>query len=636
MLKLSLQRMASLWLLCLLGGIANAQDVTATWNFSDSATVANVVAASTTTDPITVKAIEDNGILLTVEANGNTITKKPKSIVTEDGVVFKVPVQSNKDTVYVTGVDTTFNYSIAGTDVLTAYTKYKVTDTDVTNGFVEIVNHGGGLLSIIVLQKEKPKPLDPPALDSLTINGTKYAASQLFGKVYEGTLELNFTDRMISAENPITVTAKTGMVNVITYTGDDTKCTVVIEMSNGDKEVKYTLNMTQKPSARLIYYDSDGETVLGESRREIGKIIDHFDISFDAVTVEEGYKMRGWYHEPDGGLKYTVGETVNADIKLYAITTVIEEASISAVYNFNLTDIFFDPANHEAFNPKGEGFYWYDDVHGWAFKNDNQIDLLVGPRATISIKLCQENKNDTILIKSETGDTLTILNTKTEVDGDYVNYTYNGEAGTISLIMKTASEIKIHGIRILNTAEANYINVGNWYIVNPNDSKSFLDVIDIANILNATKSAERLYIFLPKGTYDLGEAVETTISGYNISIIGQSADRTIIVTIPDYLDEGLGMSDLLKNTSTDLYLQDLTLKNALEYYESGSVGSGAVFNDLGNHTVGKNVRMLSYENTYYSMNNRSQSYWEDCDIHGTIDFICGGGDIRFYNSTLSL
>ena len=213
MLKLSLQRMASLWLLCFLGGIANAQDVTATWNFSDSATVANVVAASTTTEPIAVKAIQDNGILLTVEANGNTITKKPKSIVTEDGVVFKVPVQSNKDTVYVTGVDTTFNYSIGGTDALTAYTKYKATETDVTNGFVEIVNHGGGLLSIIVLQKEKPKPLDPPALDSLIINGTKYAASQLFGKVYEGTLELNFADKMISSDNPITVTAKIGMVN---------------------------------------------------------------------------------------------------------------------------------------------------------------------------------------------------------------------------------------------------------------------------------------------------------------------------------------------------------------------------------------------------------------------------------------
>ena len=636
MLKLSLQRIASLWLLCLLGGFAKAQDMTATWSFKDSAVVANIIAASNTTDAITVRAIEDNGILLTVEANGNAITKKKNSIVTEDGVAFKVPVQSNKDTVYVTGVDTTFAYSIAGTDAKTAFTKYQAKDADVTNGFVEIVNHGGGLLSIMVLQKEKPKPLDPPALDSLIINGTKYAASQLFGKVYEGKLELNFTERMISVDNPIKVIAKTGMVDGITYTGDDTKCTVVIKMSNGEQDINYTLNITQKPSAKLTYYDSDGITVLGEARREIGKTIDQFDISFDAVTVNEGYKMRGWYHEPDGGLKYTVGETVNADMKLYAITTIIEEASMSAVYNFDLTNIFFDPANHEAFNPKGEGFQWSDDVHGWSFKNDNQIDLLVGPRATISLKLCQENKNDTILIKSETGDTLTILHAKTEEDGEYVNYTYNGEAGTISLIMKTASEIKIHGLRILNTAESNYTNVGNWYIVSPGDSKSLLDVIDIANILNTTKNSERLYVFLPKGTYDLGETVETTISGYNISIIGQSADSTIVVTTPDYLEEGLGTSDLLKNTSTNLYLQDLTLKNALEYYESGSVGAGAVFNDLGNHTVGKNVRMLSYENTYYSMNNRSQSYWEDCDIHGTVDFICGGGDIRFYNSTLSM
>jgi hypothetical protein len=46
--------------------------------------------------------------------------------------------------------------------------------------------------------------------------------------------------------------------------------------------------------------------------------------------------------------------------------------------------------------------------------------------------------------------------------------------------------------------------------------------------------------------------------------------------------------------------------------------------------------MLSHENTYYCMNNRAQSYWEDCDIHGVFDFICGGGDIRIQNSTLSL
>lgn len=31
-----------------------------------------------------------------------------------------------------------------------------------------------------------------------------------------------------------------------------------------------------------------------------------------------------------------------------------------------------------------------------------------------------------------------------------------------------------------------------------------------------------------------------------------------------------------------------------------------------------------------------QSYFEDCDIHGTVDFICGGGDVRFQNTQLTL
>lgn len=633
MLKLSLQRTACLWLLCLLTGFVKAQDVTATWNFQDEETISQLIAASESTESDTIKI---NGIDFIIEANGNKIEAAQSGIKTDDGVTFKVQVESNLDIVTVNGGED-FAYTIGDMAAVEANTNYSPTETDVNNGYVMIVNNGGSLLSISAVQKEKPKPLDPPALDALTINGTKYAVETLFGQTYEAELVIDFDDVMVSASNPVTAIAKTGAIESITYDGDDTKCTVIITMSSEDMQtVQYKLNIKQKPSAKLTYYDSDGITVLGESRRELGAIIDHFDVNFDAVTVEEGYKMRGWYHEPDGGLRYTIGETVNTNISLYAITTAIEETSTSAIYDFNLTDIYFDPANHEAFNPKGDGFHWFDDVHGWAFKDGNQIDLLVGPKATISIKLCQENDNDTILIKSEAGDTLSILKTDVKDDGDIVNYMYNGEGGTISLFIKTSTEVKIHGIRIINTAETNYTNIGNWFIVSPGDAKSFLEVVDLANTLNSTKNTERLYIFLPKGTYDLGDTVETTISGHNISIIGESPDSTIIVTAPNYDNEGLGTADLLKNTSTNLYLQDLTLKNAFEYYESDSQGAAASFNDLGNYTIGKNVRMLSYEGTYYSMNNRLQSYWDECDFHGTTDFICGGGDIRIFNSTLSL
>ena len=444
---------------------------------------------------------------------------------------------------------------------------------------------------------------------------------------------------MVSEKNPVTTIVKTGKVDEITYDGDDTECTVVIKMSSDDDQtVQYTLKVTQKPSAKLTYYDSDGVTILAEARREIGTTIDHFDVSDDAVTVKKGYKMRGWYHEADGGRKFTVGETVDYDISLYALATIIEEASTSAIYNYDLTDIYFDPNNHEAFNPKGEGFGWASETHGWAFKDGNQIDLLVGPRATITLKLCQENQNDTIVFMSEAGDTLTVLNATVTEDGDFLHYNYEGESDTLSLLIKTENEMKIHSIRIINTADANYVNKGNWYIVTPGDESSFLDVLELANILNSSKNAERLFIYLPNGTYDLGDAVGTTISGHNISIIGQSADNTIIVNEPDYSLEGLGSADLLLNdkVSSNLYLQDLTLKNDLDYYSANSQGAAAVLNDQGDHTIGKNVRMISHESTYYCMNNKAQSYWENCDIHGTTDFICGGGDIRFKNSTLSL
>lgn len=632
-----LQRFVTLWLLCLLAGFAKAQeaqDVTATWDFNDEAIVDQLVAASLSTEPDTIII---NGIALVVEANGNVIEETENGILTEDGVTFKVQVQSDLDVVTVIGGED-FAYTIGDKAVKKAEVSYTATTEDVENGYVTITNNGGNLLSISVVQKEAPKPLDPPALDSLTVNDIKYSAEELFGNAFKAELEIGYDDPLPSEQNPVSAQAKTGTITNIIYEGNDTRSTVIIEMSNGEQTVEYELTVTQKPSIKLTYYDTDGKTILGVGRRETGHAIEEFDVSSKAVTVKKGYKMRGWYHEPDGGLKYTVEDIVDTDINLYAIATIIEKVSTSDVYDYNLTDVFFDPDNHEAFNPKGEGFGWVSETHGWAFKDGNQIDLLVGPRATITMKLCKENQNDEIIFMSEAGDTLKVLNATVNEDGELVHYNYEGEGGTLSLLIKTAGEMKIHSMRIMNTADANYVNKGNWYIVTPGDDTSFMEVLELANMLNASKNSERIFIFIPNGTYELGDAVETTISGNNISIIGQSAENTIIVNEPDYSLEGLGTADLLINdkASSNLYLQDLTLKNDLDYYAADSQGAAAALNDLGDHTVGKNVRMLSHESTYYCMNNRAQSYWEDCDIHGTVDFICGGGDIRIQNSTLSL
>ena len=480
-----------------------------------------------------------------------------------------------------------------------------------------------------------------PVLATITVNGTEFTAEKVFDDAYEATMELSKKVPMVSAENPITATAKKGEVLPLLYNNEDTRCTVVIPMTYGETEVSYSLTFVQKPDYKLSYIDTDKKTVLGEFVREKDETIGQFDVDYATATAPEGMKVRGWFTKTAGGVKYTADDVVTGNVNLYAVATEIETASTYKKYTFDLTDKLFDPADHEAFNPSGS-YYWHDNQHGWAFKADenNKIDLLVGPKATVSVTLCRYGSADDIQILDANGQQIGTLPgvNKEEADGEIVAFNYEGEGGTITLKLNTTGEMYLHGVKIVNTAETNYDSQGHWYFVKAGNAQSFLEVLEIVNGVNASKDAERSFIFLPDGTYDLGETVKTAISGHNISIIGQSMEKTIIVTAPDKSIEGLGKADMLQNSGTNLYLQDLTLKNALDYYASlsGGAGRAAVLQDSGNRTIGKNVRMLSYQDTYYPSNSGQQAYWETCDIHGTVDFICGGGDIRFQNTTISL
>lgn len=500
-----------------------------------------------------------------------------------------------------------------------------------------------GFRDIVIEGTLSGQEKEVPVLATITINGTEYNVEKVFGDAYEAEMELSKKDKMVSETNPIAATATKGEIGIISYVGDETKCTVTIPMTQGSTQVDYVLNIVQKPDFTLTYIDTDKKTVLGEFKREKDEAIGKFDIDPSKATAEEGTKVRGWFKMTAGGEKYTAETIVTGNITLYAVSTEIETTSTHKKYVFDLTDKLFDAADHEAFNPSGN-YYWHDGQHGWAFKKDdnNKIDLLVGPKATVSVILCRYGSADDIEILDAKGQKLGTLPgmNKEEADGEIVAFNYEGEPGTITLKLNTSGEMYLHGVKIVNTAETNYESQGRWYFVKPGNAESLLDVLDIVNGTNAAKDAERSFIYLPNGVYDLNETVKTLISGHNISIIGQSMDKTIIVTAPDKSIEGLGKADMLQSSGSNLYLQDLTLKNALDYY--GALGGGqvggraAVLQDSGNRTIGKRVRMLSYQDTYYPSNSSQQAYWEDCDIHGTVDFICGGGDIRFQNTTISL
>ena len=102
--------------------------------------------------------------------------------------------------------------------------------------------------------------------------------------------------------------------------------------------------------------------------------------------------------------------------------------------------------------------------------------------------------------------------------------------------------------------------------VKADDAQSFITALEVANGNNAATDAARTYIFLPNGTYDLGDKCLTTISGNNISIIGESMDKTIILNTPEV--EGIGVTATLFNTSTGLYSLTRTLTIATTIRDS--------------------------------------------------------------------
>lgn len=166
-------------------------------------------------------------------------------------------------------------------------------------------------------------------------------------------------------------------------------------------------------------------------------------------------------------------------------------------------------------------------------------------------------------------------------------------------------------------------------MVEKGNAASLLDAIENANKLNEGKDAKRLYILIPDGFYDLNETVLTKITGHNIALIGQSMEGTVIQNKPDVKKEGISKTAVFVNRGTNNYFQDITLKNALDYYAAGSAGRAVTLQDKGTHTICNRVCLLSYQDTYYSDNDLCQHYFQDSEIHGTVDFICGDGDVWF-------
>ena len=179
-----------------------------------------------------------------------------------------------------------------------------------------------------------------------------------------------------------------------------------------------------------------------------------------------------------------------------------------------------------------------------------------------------------------------------------------------------------------------------------------------------TKTDHRYYIFVPDGEYQLtGNTTisfsenpvdengkprkdmngknngKTEIRKSNISLIGQSKEGVKIWNHP--VVEGISYTATIQlNKTNDFYAQDLTLENQFNYWGalggSSGAGSAVAFWDQGNRSILKNVALMSWQDTYYSDNSSPdyRGYFENCDLAGVVDWICGNGDIWFEKCNL--
>ena len=469
-----------------------------------------------------------------------------------------------------------------------------------------------------------------PLLGSFKANGKTYTGDDFeMGNSgnYEATFELFKSETMISASNPISdYVADNGEIGEITYAGDDDQCTVTIPVTAEGKTVNYVATFIRKPLITLTYLDLAGQKIGTQEVEKDSKIgAFNYDIA-QVPATKEGYKARGWFKQNYVGEKWTTESVVTEDITLYAVETEIEVASTNRKYEFDLTNKNFDAADHEAFSPEGSG-KWHDGTHGWDFKNGDKINLLVGPKATIFVTTCKYPENGTTKIVASNNVEIDAVNA---TDGTTKTIDYEGEEGTLTLTI-SGGQAYIHKIRIVNTAETNYDIKGQWIYVKEGDASSFLDALDAANGMSGT---DRVYVYLPNGTYDLGTKTLTEISRNNISIIGESMEGVIIKNRP--IKEGIAITATLLNTATNTYLQDLTI-DCIAPYGTGddtkSAERGVCFQDKGNQTVMKKVYLKGLQDTYYSNSNSGTYYFEDCKIEGSVDYVCGNGDVYFNKTT---
>ena len=341
----------------------------------------------------------------------------------------------------------------------------------------------------------------------------------------------------------------------------------------------------EKPVVR--YFDTNG-ILLGRDTVEQGSKLSYKYTVAD-LTIPAGQAFRGWRNGDE--LMVAEGTTVTADISLFAKATEIEQAIVGTYYYYDLAKNYFYPEDHELLSITGGE---YHNNQGWSFAPDGAISVRVAGNAVVNIL----------------------------TDGEQTTHRYEGAATTLTFTPRTGEHVR--GVKVYNVATIPARNEAGYYVLSANDGAAL-------QLLFAT-AQDGDKIFLPNGTYDLGHVTLTPIQA-QISLIGQSTDGVLIINHP--LTSGMNNAETLVLKADNIYMQDLSIRCDVSYPTSMAHGVGIAVQVQGDKSIFKQVNLQGNQDTYYSNGAATQRGWfGDGRIEGTVDYICGGGDIWFDNVLL--
>ena len=225
---------------------------------------------------------------------------------------------------------------------------------------------------------------------------------------------------------------------------------------------------------------------------------------------------------------------------------------------------------------------------------------------------------------------------------------------------------------------ANEVNITFTTMNRPTVTKTAYDQVvstteELSAAIAAANSREdkttRYRIFVKKGTYKLptgemkhykhtnndGSTVYwegdlpdpiTYIKAANISLIGEDRAATIITQdITNDADmlftgqfgqahkyEEIANSAVfqLESAATGTYFQDITIKSGID----DALGRNLAIHDKSSKTIYKNTLLYGYQDTWTSNNQNGLYYFEDGQVRGRTDYLCGKGDAYFLNLEL--